>query len=787
MVKAFISHSSAQKTFVRTLEQAIGLDNCVVDDRTFESGKLIIEEIVKAINKCEIFVFLISDEALNSDWVKTELSNIRDLIDDGTFSAFLPFIIDPNVKHSDSRIKQWIRKDYILEEYTSPILLARKIKEKIREIVWSKYPNIAKKETLFKGRDNELGLLDQKYYDGQSDQKRCVIISGFPPGVGRRRLLKEYIISKVTTNKESTYDPASIELSENDSVENLIFQLDDLLLIYGYDTILEIARKSKEEKISIAISLINEVVEKKEAIIIRDNGACVLSNGLLSSWFKELIINKKLTRKLCLFIASRNFISSSTSNYFNQIISLQINPLDTKSAKVLLYAYAEIDSTRLDNKLEDTILKNISGIPSLIFRCVDVIKNSTTRDDALKRIIEVVKSEEKSYIAIINIIKEDDTCYQTLILLSQFEFVSFDIIYTILKKVNANPDDVLQKLHLYSLFERFGGNNQYIKVNPVVSDYINREHIKLNKLFNDAFEDGIKLFLTSGNASKYDLSGYLYGIQQAIKQHIKKIDKKYLIPSFTLNVIIEQYKVGEYKDVVLLCDRFLEDGNNYYEEIIRSVRYWLCSSLCRLQNHRFFDEIDYFDGYSKQFLLGFYHRWKKDYNKAQEYYEKALTLSKKDKEKGYVAKAKHELVIVKLLLKDYYGALDLARENYELQKTNKYHIEAYFRCLIRNYKPDKRVLYNLIKEYESLALDHKNQIILSTLKAEYEFYINKDFSKAVMILRETIEQADAKIRYYPFRSLEEIAPKQKLGETSLDMQRKYQDDIDVIDEDNTED
>ena len=195
MIKAFISHSSAQKSFVRELEKAIGLDNCIVDERTFESGKLIIDEITKSINKCDIFVFLISKEALASDWVKYELSNIRDLIDDSTFSAFMPFIIDNRVDHSDTGIKPWIRKDYILEKYNSPILLARKIKEKIRELVWNQYPNIQKKETLFKGRDIELGLLDQKYFDGQSEQRRCAIVSGFPPGVGRRRLLKEYIIS----------------------------------------------------------------------------------------------------------------------------------------------------------------------------------------------------------------------------------------------------------------------------------------------------------------------------------------------------------------------------------------------------------------------------------------------------------------------------------------------------------------------------------------------------------------------------------------------------------------
>ncbi|HML72689.1 MAG TPA: toll/interleukin-1 receptor domain-containing protein [Macellibacteroides fermentans] len=781
MIKAFISHSSAQKSFVRELEKAIGLDNCIVDERTFESGKLIIDEITKSINKCDIFVFLISKEALASDWVKYELSNIRDLIDDSTFSAFMPFIIDNRVDHSDTGIKPWIRKDYILEKYNSPILLARKIKEKIRELVWNQYPNIQKKETLFKGRDIELGLLDQKYFDGQSEQRRCAIVSGFPPGVGRRRLLKEYIISKVITNKEKTYEPTSLELLENHSIENLIFQLNDLLLMYSNEELLNIP--SKTQKIEVAISLINGTFEKKEVVIIRDNGACVLSNGFLSEWFKEIITHPKLTKRLGLFIASRHFINSRVENSLTQIISLQLNPLIKKNAKVLLYAYAEIINARFDTELESAILNNISGIPSLIFRCVDIVKNVPNKNDSLKQILDVVKSEEKSYIAIIEIIRRNQDCYDTLILLAQFEFVSFDIIYNILKDVVEDPDDLLQMLFSYSLFERFGGNNQYIRVNSVVSDYINRERIKLSTKFKTAFEEVVKTFVITENQSQYDLSGYLYGIQQAIKSNITKVDKKYLIPSFTLNVIIETYKAEEYENVVLLCDRFLEDSTNYYEEIVRSIRYWLCSSLCRLQDSRFFEEIDYFEGYSKQFLLGFYHRWKKDYPKAQVYYEDALHQSKENREKGYVAKAKHELVIVKLLLKDYAGALELAQENYESQKTNKYHIEAFFKCLIRSNRPDRAVLATLLSEYDSLALDSKNKTIHRTLKAEFEYYVNKDFPKSVEMLRGIIDEANSKIKYYPYRSLEEITSRRDAKSITLEFKGKYGDELHIVDED----
>lgn len=93
MIKAFISYSSAQKTFAEEIAKTLGFDNCFIDSRSFENGMKTIDEIYKAIGCSTIFVFLISKEALNSAWVKEELSNVRDYVDEGKIT-FLPFIVD---------------------------------------------------------------------------------------------------------------------------------------------------------------------------------------------------------------------------------------------------------------------------------------------------------------------------------------------------------------------------------------------------------------------------------------------------------------------------------------------------------------------------------------------------------------------------------------------------------------------------------------------------------------------------------------------------------------------
>ena len=55
MIKAFISHSSAQKEFAQELVNIIGRDYCKIDCFDFEPAYKSIDEIFNAIDSCTIF------------------------------------------------------------------------------------------------------------------------------------------------------------------------------------------------------------------------------------------------------------------------------------------------------------------------------------------------------------------------------------------------------------------------------------------------------------------------------------------------------------------------------------------------------------------------------------------------------------------------------------------------------------------------------------------------------------------------------------------------------------
>lgn len=775
MIKAFLSHSSAQKTFVAQVANSLGLDNCFIDDKTFENGMLTINEIIKAIGCSSIFVFFISKEALESKWVKDELSNVRDYIDDDKI-RFLPFIIDERVKHDDTAIKPWIRKDYNLQLYTNPILVARKIKEEIRELSWQEFPDLQKKALLFQGRDSELAMLKRKYYDGNMSARRCLIVSGFPPGIGRKKLITEYVKSELLPTKTSSYEPIVVNLDENSSIEDLIFQFNDIVLRYSNEEVLQINSRKKEEKVKIAVNLIKLIDDMKEIVIIRDSGVCVLTNGRFSDWFYDILRDTNLPHKICLFIASSYFVSPRTEDLMPSVISLKLNPLKKEAVRVLFFAYATIRNIPIISGI-DSVIDKIPGMPSYVFRSADLLKIYHSPHKLSLEIEKILKDEEKSFVPIINRLKNETDVFQVLLLMQNFEFISFDIIEQVLIKLKKADSiyDYLEKLYSYGLFEMIGGHNQYLRLNSVVSDYIRRNKISLASEFKTALDVVLKEYLSSGNVTE-DLSGYLMGIQAAIKNNIKHVDKKYLIPSFTLKVIIEEYSKKQYDKVIVLSKRFLEDSINYYDEIVRSIRYWLCMAFCRLQRDDFYEEIDKFNGYSKSFLLGFFNRCKGDYLQALAFYEAALEQSESNKDANYVAKAKHEIVVVKLKLKDYEGALSVAKDNYEKQSANRYHVEAYFKCLVRSNNPENSLLKRLLDEYKQLIVDSVTSTIYKTLCLEYDFYVLHD-QTVLTKLREIVSTSGKNIRYYPYQALKDIAKRLNALRTIDDLPDLYRHDL----------
>lgn len=748
--KLFISYSTCDRKFLDELQKNIGNDYSIVDNYTLDDGEDVWKEIRKAIEASTHFVYLMSEASLNSDWCKSELTFVRELNDNDEIKI-LPFVIDPNVDINNLGRKRWL-KNFVLDYVYNSTQLSRQLKKKIRLEIWKQFPELEKKHNLFIGRDKEMGQIATDFYDGDSTPKLAIILSGIPH-IGRRRILKEFIHRHISTNTQAC-DIVDVKLKDNDDLSDFILQLNDIIGRYKYDELLELIKEGKQSCLTISVEMLNELYERQDYVVIEDDNCIVKGNGLLTTWLIDIIKHKELQPHMHMYVASRYTPTSTISSVFPEVLSYSVSALDRKRMTTLFNAYAKICEVNIQRKEIEELLDIITVYPEHAIFAVDVSKKNTY-PIALKNTRKRVELYDGNFIQLIGEIKQDQTLYKVMLTLSLFEFISYDALNEI---VCHDCVDEIERLYHYSLLEFFGSNSQYICLSPAFSSYLKRMKIRLPKEEIITIKKHTQNILESINDNIMDMSFRLYATKEAIRDRVPKLDERYLVPSFVLKVVTEEYYDGHDNIVIELCDRVLNSINhNQYDEIMRSMHYWLCCALCRSKDNRFLKEIHYFDSdsYSYFFLYGFYWRHKHDYKKAEQFYEEALQRKHRCEDDSYISKAQHEMVIVQTHLGHYREALALAEDSYNHAKANTYHIESYFRCLVRSSNPNRNILRQLINEMKASQDGHKD-IIAPTMEAEYKFYIEKKRSECFRILEDLLKDASGSYKNYPLRSLREI-------------------------------
>ena len=148
MIKAFLSHSSLDKNdYVKKVASKLGKENISYDEMTFEGGEKTLDEILKGINKTDIFVLFLSENSLNSEWVRREITLAKSKLDSEDIFKIYPIVIDESITHEDTRIPQWLKDGYNLRPTMRSEVSSRRIMSKLRELSWSKHPELKKEKT----------------------------------------------------------------------------------------------------------------------------------------------------------------------------------------------------------------------------------------------------------------------------------------------------------------------------------------------------------------------------------------------------------------------------------------------------------------------------------------------------------------------------------------------------------------------------------------------------------------------------------------------------------------
>lgn len=708
MIKAFISHSSKQKTsYAEPIVETVGRDLCIYDAYDFEPAYPTVDEIIDKMEQSTIFVFLASKESLGSDWCRDEVSKAEKLYRRGTLRGFHAYIIDPEVGIED--IPDWISKEECinLKYFRSPKLIAKDIRQKIRRLQTAEHPKWFDEDNIFVGRNREMtGFQKQQ---GEKPKATSMIISG-RTGTGRESFAKR-CMSEVGVAPH--IEPEVFNLNRDESIEDFLSQLNSVTYLLSDDILAEVLVCDEDVKIEYAVRQINEI-SKYTPILIKDTRSIVRDGGILADWFDRMIDHPQLHAHLRTFLTSSIKLRANIPEDKPSLIYIKFDAPTDEDRSIILKRYInEYKGDALSKEERDYFIQRLLYSPQQLKTIGKIIAQRGIREAKLCLGSEEDKANRKLKSLLSDFIDDDDA-YQLLILMSKLDTASYDDLQEIYGDKYEEIQHLLDNLTDASILSPFGPSRSYLRIDPAVADYIKRGKNSLSKNLRRNLDRFLQKIINDKKLSiTDDLPTYIHYAQNAyLNGEIKTEDL--LIPSIALKAIISLYQdKKDYSKVKDLCEDFLEKGHkiNLNPRFREDVTFWLCLSLCHLKIEKDFRKwVNEFGDTRKAFLKGFWCRQNQDYVEAKRYYQKVLD----SRSSTIKRRAKSEMCIVLEHFKQYDDAYILAKENYDEDKDNPYAISILLSVSIKRQKRDfesDRLHQELIERMKGLKIRNKEQYL----------------------------------------------------------------------------
>ena len=746
MGKVFLSHSSSDKWYVEVIANILGKDKAVYDSFSFEIGERTFDQIVSSLDNSDLFVVFLSDNALNSKWVKEELNIAYEKVNLGKLKQIFPIIVDPKITYQDPRIPKWMTNDkdsLNLRPIENPVVAYRKIITKLRELD----SLFVDEDEIYVGHEQELMEFQNKYFFN-TKPLTCIIASGFQ-GVGRTTFIKQCL--KKCNEFKPFYNPILIDFNKNQSIEDLICKLVEAG--YGNENYISLAKLDMNSKINILISQFKQIQDFKEFVIIKDDGG-LIQNQDLAWWINKVI--EKIRTELTFGIVSKQHVNSFRFTNHEKIFCTDITELDNANKLRLLQSYTNLDRN-------DAIFFSncLTGHPMHIKYCAQLINEYGVTETKNKTyllteysFLNAKKIIDSALEALSYVTDEDKETFRGyLAFLTSYPNVPVELVLRV-NKLNEKYEAIYHNLFSLCICQKIGATKDIISTSPLICDYYDRSRVKkasdIEKFLHNDFCE-FKRNIKNNNVDEYCYSQLDYNLKALLMDDSRiDLDYKYLYPSVIVRSIIELYNNQKYKEVLDLCDACSSDSIFWDKPLLKTFYYYFCMSLAHKRDQRVLEvahskvENNYIlDGNQINFVVGFYYKFISKYDQALEKFKECFNAAPK-----YID-ARREMVEVYITLEDYDSAMAFAKKNYIDYQDNPFNIFQYIKCCMHQQNPDKELIQSLLeslKSNEYLAINSRR--FYPEAKTLYYRYIVNDVDKAINFLIENQYAFDNKIYYY---------------------------------------
>lgn len=268
VMKAFLSHSSKDKSFVREIANKLGLALCEFDEYTFEHT-LTSQAIRRALARCNLFVLFLSEDSVRSPFVWEELRTGSEFIARGRLSRILIFALDDT---SYTALPEWLRLTNVAPRLKSPLTIARRIQTTLMQLDAEE----GRHSDIYIPRDADEALLRQALSKPPGEAPVAIHVVGYL-GLGRRTLLKRVLVGLFPRNIQTF---VSFTMNKFEGINEFYRRMHEYFVPASIEHRLRdfttFANASLDKQLQVLEDLFIDVISSDEFIIVDDQGVSIL-------------------------------------------------------------------------------------------------------------------------------------------------------------------------------------------------------------------------------------------------------------------------------------------------------------------------------------------------------------------------------------------------------------------------------------------------------------------------------------------------------------------------------
>jgi hypothetical protein len=281
ITKAFLSHSSKDKEFVRSIALELGRQHCLFDEQTFETGEEFKRSIQEGLDSSAIFVLFASENSLTSDWVNFEMEEAWYKKLERNLPKSLVFIISDSVDIDN--LPAWIKRAKI-QRGNIPKVIAREIRNHLDQLN-------EQRKNPFVGRTEDIRALQEALAPADVEYPPHILFVTGLPGIGRRSLIARVVGDSLGLKPLKSL----FRLGEGSSIQDICCDVANQIEPYNTDSrfqkiMKEILELSKEEALQRTLNNLRKIITNNgELPIFLDGGGLFDDDGNISDPIQSII------------------------------------------------------------------------------------------------------------------------------------------------------------------------------------------------------------------------------------------------------------------------------------------------------------------------------------------------------------------------------------------------------------------------------------------------------------------------------------------------------------------